>query len=450
MQLSRTTIVSPIPNSEKLLLVQPMSGQVALLESAEARLLGHANPGAPLPESLPLADLHRDGFVVASEDEEQALVAEAYATYLEELDKTPSQLVVVPTFGCNLSCVYCYQEPFASPAGGLISAETIAALFDYIDKFHLAEEPRPYLTLFGGEPLVDAAANRDRVDRILAGAEERGLTVAVVTNGYSIESYLAMLSRPAIREVQITLDGPPAVHDRRRMLTTGGGTFDRVARGVDALLAAGIAVNLRVVVDRENLPALPALAQLAEERGWLGRPESEFKTQIGRNYELFGCASRQGRDQLFDRLELWTGYVALAEEHPVLRRFHQPRLHGMRHLAETGEFPVANFDGCPATKKEWAFSPDGGVYGCTATVGHAAHRLGTFAPTITRDEEAIAKWRGRSVFSIPACQTCEAAPVCGGGCGAVAVQRTGEIASPDCRPVKELLGLGARFYALDR
>jgi uncharacterized protein len=175
-----------------------------------------------------------------------------------------------------------------------------------------------------------------------------------------------------------------------------------------------------------------------------------WKTQLGRNYELFGCASRQGREQLFDRLELWSSYVALADEHPVLRRFHQPRFHGMRHLAETGDFPVANFDGCPATKKEWAFGPDGGVYGCTATVGHAKHRLGTFAPTVTRDEDAIARWRARNVFTIPECQTCESVAVCGGGCGAVAFQRTGNVSAPDCRPVAPLLGLGARFYGLDR
>jgi uncharacterized protein len=450
MYLSRNTIVSAIPGSEKILLVQPLSSQVALLEAAEARLVRDTAAGGSLPASLPLEDLRQGGFVVDSDDDERRLAAEAYATYLQEIEKTETQLVVVPTFGCNLSCVYCYQEPFAYASGGLISAETIAALFAYVDRFHLGEEPRPYVTLFGGEPLVDAGANRDRVERIVAAAEERHLAVAVVTNGCAIEAYLPLLSRPSIREVQVTLDGPPPIHDRRRPLVGGAGTFDRIARGIDALVAANIPVNLRVVVDRENLATLPALAALAEARGWLDRPQAAFKTQIGRNYELFGCASRQGREQLFDRLELWTSYIALAEAHPVLRRFHQPRLHGMRHLAETGEFPVANFDGCPATKKEWAFGPDGGVYGCTATVGHAQHRLGTFAPAITRDEQAIERWRSRNVFSIPECRTCSAAPVCGGGCGAVAFQRTGEIGSPDCRPVKELLGLGARFYGLDK
>lgn len=450
MRLSKSTIVSPIPGSDKILLVQPLSGQVALLEHEEAQYLRQSATDAPLPEALPLQSLHEGGFSVETDDEERALAAEAYATYMEELDKTETQLVVVPTFACNLSCVYCYQEPFAPLSGGIISVEHIAALFAYIDRFHLDEEPRPYLTLFGGEPLVDAGANHDRIERILAAAEERRLGVAVVTNGFAIEAYLAQLSRSLIREVQVTLDGPPIMHDRRRPLAKGGGTFEQIARGIDALVAANIPVNLRIVVDRENLLTLPALATLAEQHGWLDRPESAFKTQIGRNYELFGCASRQGREKLFDRLELWTSYVALAEENPVLRRFHQPRLHGMRHLAQTGEFPVANFDGCPATKKEWAFGPDGGVYGCTATVGHAKHRLGTFAPDIARDNEAIERWRNRNVFSIPECQTCSVAPVCGGGCGAVAYQRTGTVASPDCRPVSQLFGLGARFYRLDR
>ncbi len=450
MRLSRNTIVSPIPGSEKLLLVQPLTGQVVLLDVEEARLVRATEPQQELPASLPLQELAQGGFVVAGDDDERALAAEAYATYLDELDKTETQLVVVPTFGCNLRGVYCYQEPFVGTGDGLMSPATIAALFAYIDRYHLGETARPYVTLFGGEPLLAAAANHDRVERIVAAAEARQLDVAVVTNGYAIAEYLPLLSRRSIREVQVTLDGPPTIHDQRRPLADGAGTFGRIAAGIDALLAAGIPVNLRVVVDRDNLPALPALAELAAERGWLDQPRERFKTQIGRNYELFGCASQQGREQLFGRLELWSRYVALAELHPVLRRLHQPRFHGLRHLAETGEFPSANFDSCPATKKEWAFAPDGGVYGCTATVGHRAHRLGTFAPTITRDEQAIERWAARNVFNIAACRDCAVAPLCGGGCGAVAARSGGDCAGPDCRPVKELLGLGARFYGLDK
>ena len=149
----------------------------------------------------------------------------------------------------------------------------------------------------------------------------------------------------AVKEVQVTIDGPRAIHDARRPHGSGRATFERIVRGVEALVAAGVPVNLRVVADRENLPALPALARLAEEKGWLDLPERRFKTQIGRNYELFGCASRQARGALFDRVELWTEWARLAEAHPVLRRFHRPRLHGARHLARLAAALPAEAEG---------------------------------------------------------------------------------------------------------
>ena len=449
MRLARSTILAPVPGRDEVLMVQPLSGQVALLEAPKAEALRALGRGGKLPADLPEETLRQARFVVDSENEERALLAEAYAAFLDETAKTPVQLLVVPTLGCNLRCAYCYQEAFEPEARGLMTPEGVDAFFAWVDRFHAGESPRPYLTLFGGEPLVDSPSHRDRVERYLAGADRRGMEVAAVTNGYDLEAYVPLLAGGPVKEVQVTLDGPRAVHDRRRPHASGAGTFDRIVRGIDALVAAGVPVNLRVVADRENLHALPELAALAAARGWLDLPASRFKTQVGRNYELFGCASRQRRDALFDRVELWARYAELAEAHPVLRRFHRPRFHGIGHLAETGELPAPNFDACPATKKEWAFGPDGSLYGCTATVGHPAHVLGTFHPRIVHDEGAIAAWRGRSTLTIPACRECALAPVCGGGCGAIAWDRDGTPLAPDCRPVAELYGIGARYHALD-
>ncbi len=447
MRLARSTILAPVPERGEVLMVQPLSGQVALLEPGKAEALQALQAGGRLPADLPEETLRAARFVVESDEEERALAAEAYARFLDELERTPVQLVVVPSFGCNLRCRYCYQETF-DPAGGLVSPEAIAGFFSWVDRFHRDDPVKPYLTLFGGEPLVDTPAHRDRLGRFLEGARARGLEVAVVTNGFDLAGFVPLLAQGPVKEIQVTLDGPEAVHDARRPHAAGGGTFARIVEGVDLLLAAGIPVSLRVVVDRENLEALPELAALAALRGWLDRPESRFRTQVGRNYELFGCAAGQRRDQLFDRLELWARYVSLCEAHPVLRRFHQPRFHGIRHLVEAGELPSPNFDACPATKKEWAFSPDGGLYGCTATVGNPRYRLGTFHPAAERDEGAIARWRERSVLTIPRCQSCALGPVCGGGCGALATAAQGDLMAPDCRPVRELFGLGARFYGL--
>jgi uncharacterized protein len=448
MRLSRAAILAPVDGSDRVLLVQPLSGQAALLGRAEAAALRGLGAGGALPGSLPEEALRAARFVVEGDEEDRALRAEAVAEWSAEAARSPAQLVVVPTFGCNLACTYCYQEAFDPSGGGLVAPEVVEAFFAYVDRYHANEEPRPYVTLFGGEPLRDTPAHHDRIGRFLGGCRDRRIEVAVVTNGHDLRAFLPALAGGPLKEVQVTLDGPRAVHDRRRPHASGAGTFDRVVDGVDALLAAGIPVNLRVVADGENLDALPALAELALSRGWLGLPSSRFRTQVGRNYELFGCASRQSPDALLGRLELWTRFVELAEAHPILRRFHEPRFHGIGHLARAGELPVPSFDACPATKKEWAFGPDGKLYGCTATVGHPGHVLGSFHPEIARDAAAIAAWRERSALTIPACDGCAAAPVCGGGCGALAWASAGSIRAPDCRPIAELYGLGARYYGL--
>jgi uncharacterized protein len=447
MKVSRWTIAAPVPGRDTTLLIQPLSGEAALLSSAQAAALS-AGPKRPLPEGLDEEDLRQMRILVDGDDDERML-ADAKAAFAVEMERTPTQLIAVPSLGCNLACTYCYQESFASTPG-LVEPAVIDAFFSFIDRFHGSDEPSPYITLFGGEPLVDTPAHRDRVGRYLTGARARGLEVAVVTNGYDLAAFADLLAQGPLREVQVTLDGPRDVHDARRPHGNGGATFERIVRGIDALVAAKLPVNLRVVVDRANLPSLPELARFAEGKGWLDLGEDRFKTQVGRNYELFGCAAGQRRDDLYERAELWTAYVELAEREPVLRRFYRPRFFGIGHLAATGELPAPNFDGCPATKKEWAFGPDGNLYGCTATVGNPRYRLGCFHPTIELDEAAIAQWRGRSTLHMAECAGCNLAPLCGGGCGAIAAARTGSPGKPDCRPVRELLGLGARFYGLDQ
>jgi uncharacterized protein len=167
MHLSRSAIVAPVSGSDRLLLVQPLTGEVALFEGEEASSLRGITAEQPLPSALPLADMRAAGFAVESEDDERSMLAEAYANYLERdrSARRPNSSSFPPS-GCNLSCTYCYQEPFVGGASGLIAPETIAALFAYIDRFHGQDQPRPYLTLFGGEPLMNSPAHHDRVGRL--------------------------------------------------------------------------------------------------------------------------------------------------------------------------------------------------------------------------------------------------------------------------------------------
>jgi len=79
-------------------------------------------------------------------------------------------------------------------------------------------------------------------------------------------------------------------------------------------------------------------------------------------------------------------------------------------------------------------------------VGKAAEALGTFYPTVQKNEELIARWEERDVTTIPGCAECNLRLACGGGCASVAFNTMGDLHGPDCRPINELVSMGISTY----
>ena len=133
--------------------------------------------------------------------------------------------------------------------------------------------------------------------------------------------------------------------------------------------------------------------------------------------------------------------------HPDILEFYKPAYSVAKFLSENGELPDPLFDACPACKTEWAFDYTGQIYSCTATVGKSDESLGSFYPdSYTQRIQLLINGRARDMTVIPECKDCSVQLACGGGCGSVAKNRTGNISSADCRPVKELLELGFSAY----
>jgi len=144
----------------------------------------------------------------------------------------------------------------------------------------------------------------------------------------------------------VTLDGTETIHNKRRFLKGGAGTFDRIVRGIDACLESQIPINLRMVADKENIDNLPELSQLAIDRGWTKSPS--FKTQIGRNYELHHCQS--ANDKLFSRISLFERIFDLVRQHPHILQFYKPAYSVAKFLFENGDLPDPIFDSCRPVK----------------------------------------------------------------------------------------------------
>jgi uncharacterized protein len=434
---SKHNIVSKVINSESYFAVNLLSGSADLLTEAEANLLVSGDQdGLEHPEMI--VDLADNGYLVKAEDE-KILFRNRYFDFVDQRDDEEVQLFFVPNYSCNFSCSYCYQDEYTNPNQSA-TPELIDAFFEYVRK-ELASR-RKYLTIFGGEPLLNTPHQRSLISRMVEQAKAADIDICVVTNGYYLENYIDLLSKGKIREIQITLDGTKSIHDQRRFLKGGSPTFEPIVRGIDAAMAAGFPVNLRMVIDRQNIDNLPELASFAIEKGWTSNPL--FKTQIGRNYELHHCQSTQ--DQLFTRISLFKKIFDLTVEFPHILEFYKPSYSVAKYLYENGQLPDPLFDACPACKSEWAFDYTGRIYSCTATVGKEEEALGTFYPKETKNEQLIHQWASRDVTSIDECKNCSVQLACGGGCGSVAKNKNGSILSPDCRPVKALLEIGFKAY----
>jgi uncharacterized protein len=432
MELSRHNILSRIHHSDEYFLVNVLSGNADILTSFEAQ---RVLDGSALndPEYI------SKGYVVDPVKEERVYRSK-YLDFLDSRDTDEIQLFYVPSYTCNFNCSYCYQEGYLNQGQEYV-LEVADAFFRYVQMNFAARNK--YITLFGGEPLLADRKSREFLDFFTERCREMDLEIAVVTNGYHLEEFIPLLSRNRVREIQVTLDGPETVHNKRRPLRGGQGTFNAIAKGIDAALAAGLPVNLRVVLDRDNIADLPSLAGYAISKGWTGSPL--FKTQLGRNYELHFCQSVQSR--LYSRIDLYRDLYELILKDPDLLQFHRPAFSLSKFLFENGELPAPLFDSCPGCKTEWAFDYSGRIFSCTATVGKPGEALGTFWPGIDLNKKRIDSWQQRDILSISSCTSCNLRLACGGGCASVAHNRENNLHAPDCRPVKELLELGISLYS---
>ncbi|HZY25390.1 MAG TPA: radical SAM protein, partial [Bacteroidales bacterium] len=434
----RFNIFSKIKESDNYFIINLLTGNADILEIDDAAKIHALRKGQILKNDSLLAELKSKGYLAEEADEEK-LYRNKYLDFLDSRSKDEIQLFFVTNYSCNFSCTYCYQDQYTNKDKEL-SNEVIDSFFNYI-KNEFAGRNK-YITVFGGEPLLNSPKQKASIEYLLKKASDEKLEISFVTNGYNLTNYIDLFRNKNIREIQVTLDGTEFIHDSRRFLRNGGGTFINIVRGIDACLQNKISVNLRMVIDKENINNLPDFAKFAIDKGWTKSPY--FKSQMGRNYELHHCQSAP--EKLFSRVSLFEKIFDLTKDHPHILEFYKPAYSVSKFLSENGTLPDPLFDSCPACKTEWAFDYTGQIYSCTATVGKTDESLGSFFPVVTMNNEKIDEWENRDVTSIPECKDCNLQLACGGGCGSVAKNRTGSVCSTDCRPVTELLELGFSEY----
>jgi uncharacterized protein len=212
-----------------------------------------------------IKELRRGSIIVPDELDEVAALR--VRSNRARFDRTTFGLTILPTLDCNFRCTYCYETRKRSR----MTTETADAVLALAEK-SLSGISRLSVTWYGGEPLLERETVLKTQGAIRRLAQEAKVPVKtlIVTNGYLLTEETAReLKELGVGSAQVTIDGPKEVHDRRRSLANGDGTYDVIVRNITRA-SEHLGIGLRINVDRGNSSAvadwLPELSRLCRGR----------------------------------------------------------------------------------------------------------------------------------------------------------------------------------------
>jgi uncharacterized protein len=309
---------------------------------------------------------------------------------------------------CNLGCTYCYAQQGAF--GGQpknMSLETANRSVDLLLS-QAGDGGKANLAFLGGEPLVNRPVIQAVTRRAAALAESRGiaLSFSITTNGTLLTQADAAFFEAYGFAVTVSLDGPRELHDRLRPHKNGAGSFERIMRNLQPLLAQQrrMQVSARVTVTPDNI----------ELRRTLDDFIAAGFHSIGFSPMLSAPAHR-GELQSSDLARMLGGMVdcGRAFEERLLAGGRYPfanMVNAMREIHRGTHRPYP----CGAGAGYLGVSADGDLAACHRFVGDAEGAMGS-VERIDRDRQL--RWlAGRHVHRQTPCTKCWARYLCGGGC----------------------------------
>ena len=257
----------------------------------------------------------------------------------------------------------------------------------------------------------------------------------MTTNGYLLTSDRAHeLYGLAIKQYQITLDGPQPQHDHNRPLVNGAGTYQTIIRNLVSLHESdlNIHVTLRTNFDAENASYLSLLVD--ELYGELYQdPRFRFSPfAVGK----WGGANDDGLPVLnqVDAVCHMLNASDYAIEHGMLTSIHEQ--------LEPDQVCYA------AMPNSLIIGSDGAVYKCSVAFDNPTHHVGRlFADGhIVMDRDKFALWVQSDGATDTCCQSCRVYPICHGAtCPLVRIEAN----QRPCPPINSNLEGFIRLMALE-
>ena len=337
--------------------------------------------------------------LIPNETDELALLSELYKR--SRYNRSHFGLTIVTSLGCNFDCPYCFEAKYNSIMNEEVQLCILQVLDDQIHRNGIKDFS---VTWFGGEPLIGKKPIVALSNSFIEKCQDHkvGYNADIVTNGYLLdENTCNDLNKLKITHAQVTLDGPPHIHDQMRPLVDGKGSFWNIVHNLHYAVTC-LDVSIRVNIDSHNLDYVEELFKILSAEG-LG---DKLRVSPG---HLVGVNDGAGSPSATYGGRCYTK-----------REFADAEIKFMA-LADRYGFPVASLPapvGTPCTavrSNELVVGSKGELYKCWESVGNPNDICGDIRD-YKKQNSRLQKWMQFDPFSNSECTTCIALPVCMGGC----------------------------------
>ncbi len=323
------------------------------------------------------------------------------------MEKNIFEPTLLLTYNCNFDCSYCFQKDYRKRI--YVNDDVIDGFINYINKNNNGMKTR--VTFFGGEPLL----NIKDIKRISERLKNIEYEFSIVTNGSLLTENVAdELYNYGLRYVQITLDGPEEVHNKRRYFDNGRGSFNIIMKNLKyAQNKFNVVLRINIYYSNEN-----EIDELLE------------------NLKLNGINNvridpHMVHENLF-RNEAWDENIPRKNEYIEIKRiWNKIKEHGFKIPGDAFRLGicVAHID------RDIIADPYGNIYPCWAFTGDEKYIKGKLNKNgditlinkdLTADKAAMA-WKNDE------CINCPYLPMCFGGCRFFSVLNGNSFSGKECR-----------------
>lgn len=349
------------------------------------------------------ARLLEGGYLVRKGQDQYADIKNAYEKH--RFDTKSMTLSIAPTMSCNFGCDYCFQGDRKAKA--VMKPAVQDALVDFVET-SISNLGHLHTVWHGGEPMLRWRTIYKLADHFIDLCNANGVKydAMMVTNGYLLTQEKAeRLFRRRVKTIQVTLDGPPEQHNRRRPVLAGGPSFDTILANLKKIVGTiPITINIRINVDVRNcdMAGMGRLFQILADNGLAKKKGCGvyFAPVESMTQQCRGIAGNVLAREAYARQELELYKMAI-------------------HKAVSGYRYPPRFSGtCAAVRPNgYVVLPDGSLHKCWGTVSKGENAVGTlFDMDKVAENITYQSWLNWSPFEVEECHECQILPVCAGAC----------------------------------